>query len=144
VFRNAVWATYFAANLAYMIDIRNSRPEPAPFAQFHYRMGLHCGPVRRFWDQTRWNYIGDGINGGQRVISVIEPTLDDVVFVSETVVNEVRRQSLAIGQPGTSEEDLQETASDIKPELVNRGRRMDKHQKEWRVYQLNHTEAAEW
>ena len=49
------------------------------------------GPVYTFWDTGRgaWNYIGEGINGGNRVLGVIGKDQDDVVFVSAEVRQEL-------------------------------------------------------
>src|SRR5262249_29440945 len=72
VFKDSMNATYFAACLAQLIEVlvaHNQLP-----VIFHFRMGVHVGLVHCFWDWGRdnWNYIGDGINGGQRVLATIK------------------------------------------------------------------------
>jgi class 3 adenylate cyclase len=70
VWDEAVGATRFAGYLAREIEKAVSEKR-AP--EFHFRIGVHVGPVRCFWDPGRddWNYVGDGINGGNRVLSAI-------------------------------------------------------------------------
>lgn len=122
VWDEAVAATRFAGYLAREIENAVSEGR-AP--EFHFRIGVHVGPVRCFWDPGRndWNYVGDGINGGNRVLSAIGKDTDDVVFVS----GEVRTELLGNhGRP-------------IVPHLHNRGRKADKHGRHWRVYELNHS-----
>jgi hypothetical protein len=93
-------------------------------------MGLHYGPVYSFWYPGRknWNYVGDGINGGSRVLSAIGKDVDDVIFISW----QVRQKIVA---------DLQE-ANDggctFDGNIQNRGRKKDKHGKPWRVFELDH------
>ena len=117
-------------------------------------MGVHVGEVYCFWDLGRgqqrnsddektddektddeirgdWNYIGDGINGGNRVLSAIGKGTDDVLFISGAV-----RKKL-MDSPFTNDK------KDLIDNLHNRGRRKDKHGKPWRVYEVNHT-AAKW
>ena len=79
-----------------------------------------------FFDAERnpqWNYVGEGINGGNRVLSAIGKELDDVVYLSGEVRKEILKQ-------GTDA---------IIQSLENVGRKKDKHDKPWRVYRLNHT-----
>jgi class 3 adenylate cyclase len=90
VFKDAEKATVFAGYLAQLIEqgvASNIIPE------FHFRIGVHVGKARCFWDPGRkdWNYVGDGINGGSRVVAVIGKEMDDVVFVSA----EVRQKIMA-------------------------------------------------
>jgi hypothetical protein len=94
--------------------------------EFHFRMGLHVGPVRWFWDPRyqRWNYVGQGINGGNRVLSAIGKETDDVVFVSGDVRAAIRAEQVG---------------STLPKFMHNRGRRADKHNRLWRVYELNHS-----
>src|SRR5439155_21171504 len=82
VFSEPDRAAYFAGCLAYLIELQVAR-ERLPI-DFHFRIGVHVGPVFCFWDPDRdkWNYIGDGINGGQRVLAAIGKEKDDVVYVS--------------------------------------------------------------
>lgn len=149
VLRDVVCATYFAAYLAQLVEVRVAR-RLVP-VEFHFRMGVHVGPVYCFWDWGRgghesaeawveknghlqrtevgsWNYIGEGINGGQRVLSVIGKETDDVLFISGQV-----RQAL------TSQDDGSSPCREILNCLSNRGRREDKHHNTWRVYEVNHT-----
>ncbi|HTL51931.1 MAG TPA: hypothetical protein VL860_05060, partial [Planctomycetota bacterium] len=122
VFRTPVLAAYFSCFLAMLIEKCHE--------DIHFRMGVHTGLVYRFWDPGRNgpNYIGDGINGGQRILSAVGKELDDVIFVSKQV-----REALL----GFGEEDRK-----LKMQLLscmdNKGRKKDKHGNSWRVYQLNH------
>lgn len=121
VFKGGVTGTAFAADIANRIEAAvAARSVP----EFHFRIGVHEREVRCFYDPGRkdWNYIGEGINGAQRVLGAIGKDVDDVVFVSA----EVRQQILSAD-------------SELLPHLDNKGRRPDKHGTYWRVYQLNHT-----
>jgi class 3 adenylate cyclase len=120
VWPDAVAAMRFAGNLALAIE-RAVAGDTAP--EFHFRIGVHTGPVRWFRDPGRdgWNYAGSGINGGNRVLSAIGKDTDDVVFVSSTVRQAVLR-----------------SGSGLETTLLNRGRKVDKHGNPWRVYELNH------
>jgi class 3 adenylate cyclase len=138
VFPDALKATLFAAYMAELIEqlvgLREQMRGYGLPVEFHFRMGVHYGPVYRFWDPGRncWNYIGDGINGGNRVLSVIDKKYDDIVFVSDAVANEFIAQ-----HPGT------EPYSQVRNCMENRGRQDDKHGKPWRVFLLNHTQLCE-
>jgi class 3 adenylate cyclase len=141
VFRHPGYATVFAARLAARIEtMMAKRSLPV---EFHFRMGIHTGPVFRFWDPGRqgWNYIGDGINGGQRVLSAIGKDTDDVVFVSDRV-----RQCIVAGPPESIPYKVKWKSDfpheGILAQLQNRGRRADKHGNLWRVYEVNHTAVA--
>src|SRR5260370_9560747 len=65
VFSSPITGTFFAAYLAQLIEIMvANRDLPV---DFHFRIGVHAGPVYTFWDPGRaggWNYIGEVINGG--------------------------------------------------------------------------------
>ena len=128
VWNEAIGATRFAANLANEIE-RSVAAGAAP--DFHFRIGVHVGPVRWFLDPGRndWNYTGSGINGGNRVLSAIGKETDDVVFVS----SEVRRAIAKDNEKGL-----------LLQAMHNRGRRKDKHDNPWRVYELNHAAQATW
>jgi hypothetical protein len=133
VLKSALHGTLFAAYLAQLIEILSAQGRLQ--MEFHFRVGVHTGLVYRFWDWGRgrngdWNYIGDGINGGQRVLSAVGKDTDDVVFVSA----DVRRSIQA--EPKEPMRDL------ILAALQNRGRRKDKHGGFQRVYEVNHTEIA--
>lgn len=122
VFENAAAATFFASCLAFSIEHAVAE---SVVPDFHFRIGVHAGPVRCFWDPGRnaWNYVGDGINGAQRVLGAIGKETDDVVYVSAQV-----RQHL-----------LRSRWSDqVIATLDNKGRKADKHGNAWRVYQVNH------
>jgi|GEM_PF-2521248 len=123
VFERAEDAARFAGNLAIKVE-KEVAGESIP--EFHFRIGAHVGEVRCFWDPGRqgWNYVGDGINGGNRVLSAIGKDTDDVVFFS----GELRS---AISNSGTA-------AGEMVKHLSNRGRKADKHGNLWRVYELNH------
>lgn len=123
VWADATEAARFACNLARAIEMAVSAVE---IPEFHFRVGAHIGPVRRFWDPGRgdWNYVGDGINGGNRVLSAIGKDTDDVVFVSGQFRSELQKSQVAMH---------------LLPHLHNRGRKNDKHGNPWRVYEFNHS-----
>src|SRR5262249_2009567 len=88
VFQRAVDGAYFAAYLAQLIEALAARKDRFRLpVEFHFRMGVHVGEVYSFWDPGRkdWNYIGEGINGGARVLTAIDKTYDDQVFISGEV-----------------------------------------------------------
>ncbi|HXY34250.1 MAG TPA: hypothetical protein VEI07_08485 [Planctomycetaceae bacterium] len=130
VIQDAIQATRFAANLAHVIETVVARGEMP--VDFHFRMGVHSGPVYTFWDVGRngWNYAGSGINGGNRVLSAIGKDTDDVLFVSDAI-----RQRIMASKARTFARHLIQS-------MQNRGRRADKHGNLWRVYEVNHTIAA--
>jgi len=130
-FDSARGATWFAATLLRIIEAQVA-DEKVP--EFHVRIGVHVGPVRWFRDPGRthpsrpddgWNYIGKGINGGSRVLSVIGKDVDDVIFVSDAVRRALRRQNAG-------------DSAQLLKNMHNRGRRGDKHKELWRVFELNH------
>jgi class 3 adenylate cyclase len=128
VFKDPMEGAYFAAYLAQLIEtLVANKLLPV---EFHFRMGVHVGPVYSFWDPGRkdWNYIGDGINGGNRVLAAVGKDQDDVVFLS----GQVRHAIFALQRTRTK-------ASNLLGCLINRGRKADKHGNPWRVYELNHT-----
>ena len=131
VFRNAIDATYYASHIANVIE-RLVAIGGMP-VDFHFRMGVHVGRVYCFWDigRNNWNYIGDGINGGNRVLSAIGKETDDVIFISADVRQEIMAQDVET-------EPYKRTLAN----LQNRGRRNDKHGRPWRVYEVNHTSVA--
>ncbi|HYG77126.1 MAG TPA: adenylate/guanylate cyclase domain-containing protein [Planctomycetota bacterium] len=105
---------------------------------FHFRIGIHCGEVFCFWDfdpfskTGRWNYIGDGINGGQRVMAAMGKSLDDAIFISGQVADRLRAE--------TAEKYVAKT---ILAALENKGRHEDKHKNPWRIYQIDHDKIPE-
>jgi hypothetical protein len=130
VFRQIECAAFFAGHLANLVEFHIAHEKVA--VEFHFRVGVHIGPVYCFWDFGRgaggnWNYIGDGINGGQRVLAAIGKDKDDSVFFSGEA-----RMALRINA------DLPGPVPTILKNLQNRGRVADKHGKFWRVYELNH------
>jgi hypothetical protein len=129
VFQHSIDAAYFAARLADKIEEFIAEKELV--IHFHFRMGVHVGEVYRFWDYWRgkWNYIGDGINGGSRVLSAIGKDADDMIFVSGDIREELRAESSPL-------------ASSLIRAMSNRGRHSDKHGGMWRVYELRHTEIS--
>lgn len=128
VFSNALTAVQFSAQFARLVEVMGAK-KLLP-VEFHFRMGIHIGDVYCFWDTGRdkWNYIGKGINGGQRVLAAIGKEADDVVFVSE----QVRRQIIADSN-GTAP---YQTAL---ANMHSKGRKADKHGELWRVFELNCT-----
>jgi class 3 adenylate cyclase len=127
VFDDAVVATFYAAVLADMIEGYIAH---GAIVEFHFRMGVHVGRVNCFWDPGRndWNYVGDGINDGSRILSAIGKQQDDVVFVSSDVRREIRAGDIK-----------ERPAVQILKNIANRGRREDKHGTMRRVYELDHT-----
>jgi hypothetical protein len=127
VLKDPLKAAFFAAYLANLIEIliaNNRLP-----IDFHFRMGAHVGHVYSFYDPGRknWNYIGDGINGGNRVLAAVGKDTDDVVFISA----QLRKKILAGPRPVHF--------PDILGNAPNRGRKADKHGNPWRVYEINHS-----
>lgn len=117
----------FAAALAYLIEVLNAHK--ITDVTYHFRMSAHIGSVYSFWDPGRsgWNYIGEGINGGQRVLGAIGKDTDNVLFIS----GEMRQRLISTSDPSGHLPPLLDS-------LQNRGRRADKHGNHWRVYELNH------
>lgn len=129
IFKKPANAALFAGFLAHLIELLAARGKLP--VDFHFRIGAHVGPVYSFWDPGRddWNYIGDGIIGGQRVVGAIGKDLDDVVFVSSEIRQHLIAQDNGMG-----------FIHDILAHLHNRGRRADKHGQLRRVYELNHSD----
>ena len=134
VLRSPTYAALFAGHLANLIERENAQMM-SPI-DFHYRASVHVGSVFCFWDIGRddWNYIGDGSNGGNRVLTAMGKEKDDAVYISDTAKkllwreSEVRSETSAI-------------AKRILSGLQNRGRHSDKHGGLWRVYELSHVES---
>jgi hypothetical protein len=129
VFKDARHAAFFAGYLAVLIEQRIAR---GMLIEFHFRIGVHTGPVFRFWDQIgrqigKWNYVGRGITDAQRVLSAIGAEKDDVVFLSA----ETRRNIMAYGLP-------HDHVHQVSRWLQNRGRHKDKHNESRRLYELDH------
>jgi len=128
VFERPEAALHFACCMAVLIE---TVPVRDPLAlEFHFRIGIHHGDVNCFWDmgQRNWNYMGDGIIGGQRVLDAGGKGVDDVVYLSAQTERAIRRWHKA--------------TQSVLPHLTNIGRRTDKHGKMWRVYQVNHNAIA--
>ena len=124
---NPLDATWFGACLAkFIVAVVAKNLVPV---EFHFRMGIHWGPVYHFWDEGRnnWNYIGNGINGGNRVLSVIGKDIDDVVFVSSAV-----RDWLI------ANDNFNAAYRSLLGNMTNRGRRKDKHDRNWRVFEIDY------
>jgi hypothetical protein len=133
VFKMASYAAFFAAYLADLIErlIANEK-----LIEFHFRVSVHTGPVYRFWDRLdrgagRWNYVGEGITEGERVLSVIGKDKDDIIYMSA-----ITRKKIRAERDSTSPYNA--TAW-----LQNRGRQEDKHKKFRGVYEINHTDWME-
>ena len=106
--------------------------------EFHFRVGIHFGDVYRFWDdrgarQGFWNYVGEGINGGNRVLAAIGKEKDDVVYLSGSVRRAIYHDSAQL-----ADDALVSDAQIIYGRMENRGRHKDKHGRPWRVFQINH------
>ncbi|MFT3882834.1 MAG: hypothetical protein QM703_24665 [Gemmatales bacterium] len=134
VFRSVLEAFLFSVHLASLIELAVSNNNTT--VPIHFRIGVHSGDVYFFHDPGRngWNYCGDGINGGCRVLQAIEKDKDDVVFISSQSRN---RLLSMIGEKSD------EMVWKFVNTLVNRGRRADKHGNLWRVYEVSHT-ASIW
>ena len=132
VLKDALSAVRFAGGIARITEMAVAH-SALRVDELHFRIGVHCGEVWCFWDKglDGWNYIGEGINGGQRVLSVIGRKLDDVVCISSQVRKELQAKSGDGGMVDT-----------ILESLVNKGRLKDKHGQYWRVYQLDHTTSS--
>lgn len=128
VLQDPLRAAFFAAYLAHLLELLVAKSR-LPVG-FHFRMGAHVGQVFSFWDPGRkaWNYIGEGINGGQRVLSAIGKDTDDALFISAQLRQKIIAQA-----------DKPPIFPDILGASHNRGRRSDKHGNHWRVYEVNHT-----
>lgn len=132
VFSEPSSAVFFAAYLACRIEqLVASKAD----VEYHFRIGVHTGPVFRFWEKTwngpgKWNYTGAGINDARRVLEAIGRDQDDVVFVS----SETRAAMITTMQSG-------DFSGGVK-RLHNRGRRRDKHGGMRRLYELNHIDWA--
>jgi hypothetical protein len=131
VFKNPYHATLFACNLARLIDVSVAK-QYVPI-ELHFRMGIHVEPVYFFWDEGRsgWNYIGRGINGGNRVVSAIGKDVDDVLFISD----KVRREIISRNDGSTQ-------CRVLIANMANRGRKADKHSNLWRVFEINYTSVV--
>jgi class 3 adenylate cyclase len=131
VFDEPVKATLFAGYLAELIEVLVANDELP--VNFHFRMGAHVGSVYSFWDPGRagWNYVGDGINGGNRVLAAVGKAQDDTVFISSQLRTAVQ---------ASKSEDFRRSL--ILTCLTNRGRKADKHGNPWRVYELNHAQLC--
>lgn len=130
VFSDPSHATFFAACLAVIIENLVNRKS---IIDFHFRISVHTGPVYQFWDRGstpndgRWNYVGQGIIEGERVLSAIGKDQDDVVFMSaETRAAIMKKSSL-------------NWIDEAVKHSQNRGRRADKHGNFRRLYEINHT-----
>jgi len=130
VFGTPWTGVHFAGHLAALLEALVAY---GMYAEFHFRISVHTGPVYRFWDkwgpgkdEGRWNYVGRGITDGERVLSAIGKDRDDIVFVSSAT-----RQRMLTGQ--------EFIVAEIRQSLYNRGRQADKHGEFRRVYELDHT-----
>jgi class 3 adenylate cyclase len=133
VFKDAFSAAWFAAALASTIQILASRKKVP--VEYHFRAGVHYGSVRRFYDpgSNKWNYVGEGVNIGRRVLECIGTDLDDVLYVSDAV----HAQILSIRGP-----DRLMPHDALLKAFSNRGRRKDKHGVMHRVYELAHLQVC--
>ena len=131
VFDDATEAVLYGSYLARLIEVSAAR-DALP-VEFHFRMGAHTGATYSFWDTGRdaWNYVGDGINGGSRVLAAVGKDQDDVVFISSELRKAIQATAPTAGG-----------ADSVLSCLTNRGRRSDKHGLLWRVYEVNHTELC--
>lgn len=135
VFKDASDAVVFASCLAYYIEriIAQKINSMIP-VEFHFRIGAHYGPVFCFWDPGRndWNFIGDGINGGQRVLTAAGKDKDDVIYIS----SELRKSIYSLNEKHSP------FLSTMRRCMSNRGRSLDKHGGNWRLYEVNHEDLV--
>ena len=73
--------------------------------------------------------MGDGINGGKRVLDAIGRDADDLVFISDEVRSEILRLPSDVHQTFAAA-------------MRNRGRHRDKHDRPWRIYELEPAKLA--
>lgn len=128
VFQRPLAAVQFACLLASHVD-RISADGSAP-VEYHFRMGIHTGEVNMFWDPGKTsekNYVGEGINGGSRVLEAIGKDRDDAIFISDAV----KKELLLIRSTNRH-------AMEILSSLSNMGRKKDKHENPWRVWMLDY------
>jgi hypothetical protein len=99
---------------------------------------VNTGPVHRFWDRFgapgnksagRWNYVGEGITEGERVLTAIGKDKEDVIFIS------AKTRTIILGDYLRD----QNSPHNATRWLQNRGRQRDKHGKFRSVYEINHT-----
>lgn len=126
VFVNPGSAALFAAHLANLIERVTAMK--GFDTGFHFRASVHSGEVNRFYDPGRrdWNYVGEGINGGNRVLNAMGKDRDDTVYVSEKLRYDVLNASSSA---------LTQSLIDS---FTNMGRVKDKHKKPWRVFMMDH------
>ncbi len=121
----------FAAALACLVDDYSSREKVMPI---HFRIGIDTGKACYFRDKIddknyRWNLVGPGITGAERVLSAMGKDVDDVVYLSDRTRHKIM--------------DLKESNAFAYRSIMhmqNRGRRADKHGQKRRIYELNHIE----
>lgn len=123
VFREAKDAAMCAACMASLIERMIA---DGALIDFHFRIGVHTGEVYRFWDGSRWNYVGKGVTGGSRVLNAAGKEKDDVVYLS----GETRKRIAATPHL--------EQIFVATPWLRNIGRHKDKHGEMWRLYEVDH------
>jgi hypothetical protein len=133
VFKNAAKAAFFAAYLSDTIErlIADDR-----IVDFHFRMSINTGLVYTFWDPYhqdsseagRWNYVGQGITDGERVLTAIGKDKEDIIYVSA----ETRRKILSEYQNDRN------SPYNATRWLQNRGRQADKHDVLRGLYEINH------
>ena len=127
VYENPYEACFRACLLASLVEALIA---DSCIIDMHFRIGVHTGPVCRFWDEVpgsigRWNYLGGGIIGAQRLLDAMGKDQDDVVYVSA----DARRAARVV--PGNGDP--------VEKYLTNRGRRRDKQEVAHRVYEANHS-----
>ena len=140
VLRDSFEACMFASGLARLIEIQNAVHAFPALDGVHFRMSVHVDYVYCFWDSGRmgFNYIGPGINGGQRVLATIKE-MDDVIYISSQVKEEL---DALVANQLTNPPRHWDVLLSILGTLQNKGRHTDKHHDRWRVYQMNHNVAS--
>ncbi len=106
-----------ATEIAKRLDERND----AAGIKIHFRMSITGGPVylTRELAPDVTNYIGEPIIDSERLISCMPSTLDDLIYISDTIYRKLREE--------------------LKGRVARLGSHPDKHGKHHRVYSLDYT-----
>lgn len=160
VFRNCFAGVLFGCTLAELIDVANANCTNE--VEYHFRMGIHMGEVLSFYDYGRngWNFTGNGINVGNRVLATINKKFDDLIHVSDSVRYQIRQiarhqpiqrvlDSMDEGIMNSGSSGVVPTIDDpylaglLSKHMTAMGRHEDKHKIKRRVWRLNYTSFFE-
>lgn len=139
VFKRPTDACVFASILGVVMD--RGEPKRRIGLEINFRIGIHMGKVRCYWDKRLgtkggWNYVGDAINGGQRIVAMVkDDKLDNAIYISSQVYR--------VCYPSGTQSRETDLGQKITSCCLNRGTHEDKHHNAWRVYQLNHAACAQ-